>query len=146
MRILSTEFFLMASMDDKVARFLKYQFPVIFWGLLIAVVSSIPKISQPIPSIPHADKAAHFLEYAVFAYLMCRALFYSAQPHHLSRPVIMAILFCAVFAAGDELHQLFIPGRSGSFSDFIADSLGILSALILFYFRHDKIASAGESS
>ena len=135
----------MAIKDDKVAKFLKYQFPVIFWGLLIAVVSSIPKISQPIPSIPYADKAAHFLEYAIFAYLMCRALFYSSRPHHLSRAVIISIVFCAVFAAGDELHQLFIPGRSKSLTDFIADSLGILSALALFNFRHGGNAHAKES-
>lgn len=130
-------------MDEKAARFMKYQFPVILWGLLIVVVSSIPRISQPIPSIPYLDKFAHFMEYAVFAYLMCRALFYASRPGKMGRALFFSFLFCIAFAAGDELHQLFIPGRSRSLSDFIADSAGIVFALSVFYIRHAKREAAG---
>jgi VanZ family protein len=31
-------------------------------------------------------------------------------------------LFCAVFAAGDEWHQSFVPGRLGRLSDWVLDA------------------------
>ena len=38
----------------------------------------------------------------------------------------------AVYAATDEIHQLFVPGRAGRFSDVCIDSAGALAGGIVF--------------
>ena len=38
----------------------------------------------------------------------------------------------ALYAASDEIHQLFVPGRSGQLSDVILDSAGALAGVAAF--------------
>ena len=38
----------------------------------------------------------------------------------------------AVYAATDEIHQLFVAGRSGRFSDVCIDSAGALAGVLVF--------------
>lgn len=45
--------------------------------------------------------------------------------------VQITFIFATIFAISDELHQSFIPGRTASVYDFLADVLGILIALLL---------------
>lgn len=40
--------------------------------------------------------------------------------------------YCLLFAASDELHQLFIPGRSGMLRDVALDFCGALAGIALF--------------
>ena len=125
-------------MDDAVNRFVRYQFPVILWGIIIFIASSIPNLAQPMPFFPHIDKVAHFFEYGILAYLMSRAIHYSSMHPGLIWSLVLSLVFCAVFGAGDEIHQLFIPGRIESISDFAADLAGIFCALTVFYIRHGR--------
>lgn len=127
-------------MDSTLKRFFMYQFPVILWGLIILVFSSMPLITQPLPSIPFIDKVAHMSEYGIFAYLMSRALFFTPTfQYRLIRVLTLTFIFCAIFGAGDEIHQLFIPGRTESIGDFTADLTGSILALIVFYFRYNHV-------
>ncbi len=48
---------------------------------------------------------------------------------------------CAVLAALDEVHQLFVPGRSGKLSDVLIDVLGG-ACFLLFLWLVKKIKSA----
>ena len=41
-------------------------------------------------------------------------------------------LIAALYAASDEIHQLFVPGRSGQLSDVILDSAGALEGVAAF--------------
>ena len=40
--------------------------------------------------------------------------------------------YCTCYAALDEIHQLFVPNRSGQVRDVLIDSVGILIGIILF--------------
>lgn len=52
---------------------------------------------------------------------------------YLATPACMgAALTLMIFAAADEWHQAFVPGRSSSIMDFGLDMMGI-GAVILFY-------------
>jgi VanZ family protein len=42
--------------------------------------------------------------------------------------LFVSIAISLIFAALDEIHQFFIPGRSCSSKDFFTDSIGILSS------------------
>ena len=41
---------------------------------------------------------------------------------------MLAMVFCAVFAASDEWHQSFIPDRYGTVQDVLIDCLGVFIA------------------
>lgn len=76
-------------------------------------------------------KTAHFLEYAVLAVLVCRAL---TEPG--TRPtaavLVRTVVYCAVYACVDELHQVFVPKRSGSPYDSMLDTFGAVVGALLF--------------
>ncbi len=79
---------------------------------------------------PYLRKAAHMTEFAVLFLLWVRALNRAAADR--IRPVCIAAVICILYAASDEFHQLFVPGRSGMISDVCIDSVGVLAAAFLY--------------
>jgi VanZ family protein len=69
----------------------------------------------------YVRKLAHFSEYAVL-YLLARPLIGSGW---------RSWLFCLAYAASDELHQAFVPGRGASPWDVLLDSAGALAGALL---------------
>lgn len=82
-------------------------------------------------------KMAHMCEYAVLAIL---AFLWLQGRFSLSKrkSAPLAFLLCAVYAASDEFHQTFIPGRSGKPSDVVIDALGAALAILLLCFCMQK--------
>lgn len=70
-------------------------------------------------------KGAHFLEFAGLAVLLFIALRLSFG---YCRP-ILALIVAAVYAASDEIHQLFVEGRACRIFDWFTDCLGAASGL-----------------
>lgn len=72
-------------------------------------------------------KSAHACEYAVLGIL----LFWNYEQKIRKRGQLAAISWISVaaYAATDEIHQLFVPGRSGQISDVLLDSLGGLAGV-----------------
>ena len=67
-------------------------------------------------------KLAHFCEYAclgVLVYLMWVP--WMRQRRHL---ILLTILWVFLSAAMDEIHQLYVPDRSGAFADVLLDTCG----------------------
>lgn len=82
---------------------------------------------------PPVRKIAHFTIYTIGGIL---AFAYTNQ-YKIStkRKFVYSILFCFIYAITDEIHQIFIPGRSGEIRDVLIDTTGgILGTLITFYF------------
>lgn len=78
-------------------------------------------------------KVAHFLEYGVLALLAARA-FSKSPGRALSRRWFAASLLLVVaYALADEYHQSFVPSRGASLYDSLIDTLGGLTALLLYY-------------
>ena len=73
-------------------------------------------------------KSAHFLEHLVFSLLI-----YSAcrENYSISRSILMAVGLVFCYACTDEIHQLFIPGRSGRFRDVMIDTSGGATAMLV---------------
>ena len=91
-------------------------------------------------------KAAHFTEYAILGllfFLVYRAYlakYSNAKPSDtklsnvkLSDAKLFLLALCSSFlyACTDELHQLFVSGRSGQFTDVLIDTLGALFGCLL---------------
>ena len=44
----------------------------------------------------------------------------------------IAAIFAVLYAASDEFHQLFVPGRAGSIRDVIIDGTGAVLGVCIF--------------
>jgi Predicted integral membrane protein len=104
--------------------------PPLFWAVVILIGTSWPSISVGPDAIIGLDKVVHFSMYAVFAGLLLR---YSPAPYE-RRTFVLALLGVALFGALDEWHQQFIPSRSMSIYDWIADVLGACFGLLAVRF------------
>lgn len=87
-------------------------------------------------------KAAHMTEYFLLT-LSLQLPLAAWFSNKISQKLRIVIGFAAtvLFAALDEFHQTFVPGRSGNFTDVCIDSTGALIAslfLLLFYSIHQK--------
>lgn len=97
------------------------------WAALILVATSWPRMR--LDGVPEgSDKVGHYLMYGVLGFLTLRAV---ERPSRWT-VAIRCALGLLVFAAADEWHQRWIPGRSASFDDWIADVSGAVSGLILY--------------
>jgi VanZ family protein len=41
------------------------------------------------------------------------------------RAIALAILFGVMYAVTDEIHQMFVPGRTADAADLVADTIGV---------------------
>lgn len=92
-------------------------------------------------------KAAHASEYAVLGLLTAgvyiaggaagagkvndkkKADTSSKKRTPISRGILIPWVVTTAYAATDEMHQLFVPGRSGQVSDVLLDSAGAMAGL-----------------
>jgi len=103
-------------------------------------VSSIPDLKI----IPHwhftwKDKIAHITEYAIFALLFLLMLRQENRIANRKRRLLTILCFGLLLAVVDELHQLFIPGRSTDFLDIAADFFGIVIVIFVFNLVRNRI-------
>ena len=126
----------MRSRDDALRRWL----PPVAWAALTSFFSSslftgertgaiiIPLLRWLFPSASRAQllfaheiirKLAHFAEYLVLGVLLYRALRTESRPP--LRAAATAVVLAALWAASDELHQAFVPGRTPAVRDVMID-------------------------
>ena len=67
-------------------------------------------------------KIAHFSIYALLGLIF--ALLISQYKIYGTRQFLFALIFCFLYACSDEIHQLFVPGRSGEIKDVLLDTFG----------------------
>lgn len=72
-------------------------------------------------------KLAHVVEYFILVMLLMNALWIKGE---LIAVMIKSSIFSFIFAVLDEIHQLYVPGRTGSIGDVMIDSFGILIGII----------------
>ncbi len=76
-------------------------------------------------------KSAHFFLYFVLGILMIN-LFKSFELFNY-KTILLAILLCFLYACSDEIHQLFVKGRSCEVRDVLIDTIGSLSGISVYY-------------
>jgi VanZ family protein len=87
----------------------------------------------------------HIPLYAGLAFCFLQAL--SAGPAAVLVPwqlVALTLLGTAGYAAFDEWHQSWVPGRHGSFKDFVLDLAGIGTMLLLVRTRLSRGVHGGD--
>ncbi len=91
---------------------------VIFW------FSAQPKTSLNFGQPEYLSKAAHLAEYAVLGWLIQRA-------RGDKRAWWQSWLIAILYAATDEFHQSFTPGRTPRVTDVMIDAVGAGVGLIM---------------
>ena len=109
---------------------LYYWMPVLAYCLFIFILSSKPAPEQ-VPVFPFSDKVIHFLIYAPLGVLFYRA--FGTLKSRIWVTIILSVSVSALYGASDEIHQAFVPSRTAELSDVLADALGSLFGVILFY-------------
>lgn len=75
-------------------------------------------------------KLAHFSIYTLLG--LCSANAFYLTFLQLKKAVGLALLTGCLYAVSDEIHQLFVPGRSCQITDMALDSCGVLLGILLF--------------
>ena len=117
----------------------------VFWMAVIFTLSHQPAavssgqsgaivghLQQAMPGVSTAiltflvRKSAHIIAYFVLGILMYRALRITIRRWRTRTVASFAFLSCSLYAVTDEIHQLFVPGRSGELRDVMIDSIAAL--------------------
>ena len=97
--------------------------PVFAWAAVIFAFSSIPSLSSGLGEWDTVlRKGAHVTEYAILGALLYRALGVEA----------LALAIGIAYAATDELHQHFVPGRHASPIDVAIDAVGVSLGMLVW--------------
>lgn len=122
---------------------------VVFWMLFIFRLSSQPAFESndlslgiterilkflgtlirfDIDKLNHiVRKGAHFSAYLILAVLIYN--YVSQRKITGWKSVVLVIFLCVLYAISDEVHQLFVEGRSGQLSDVLIDSIGAVTGM-----------------
>ncbi len=141
-------------------RNVRYWLPVVLWGAIIFLFSTdafssartssvigpvlrflMPGISTDAVEAVHAvvRKFGHVAEYFILGVFLFRAFHLSLKGRRVFISSLLAALALALYAAGDEIHQSFVPTRTASIIDVGIDSAGGVMAQIvsvLWWKRH----------
>jgi VanZ family protein len=96
--------------------------PLALMGLIF-YLSAQEQVGPDLPAFTRV--IAHFAEYALLAALWVWAL----APALGRRAFAAAAAISILYAASDEFHQSFIPGRDSSLLDLAIDALGVAVAV-----------------
>jgi len=105
---------------------------IIYWSLLI-IGTTLP--ATDVPSFGVGDKFKHLGAYFGLTVLLSFTLHYQNKYLFLKKYFLTsALIITSFYGILDELHQKFIPGRSGEFLDWVADAVGALLGTLFVYF------------
>lgn len=102
---------------------------------IIFAVSHDPTATDGLPLDFGADKLVHMVEFGLLAALWRKGLLLRGMDAR--KAGLVAFVVTGLYAAGDEWHQSFVPGRVCSVADFAADALG---AALTLWFLHSRRA------
>ncbi len=75
---------------------------------------------------------AHFTEYTALGFLTFA--FFSLSNSDKIKKALLSFTGCALFSLADEVHQIFVPGRSFQFKDISIDFAGVILGILIFLF------------
>ena len=109
-----------------------YALPALLAAGAIFSVSSLEKIELPLQAISCNDLLFHGAAYFFFGLTLMLA----ANPWNASLDYPLHVygilgLIGVLYGLSDEIHQSFVPNRTCTLSDLLADSIGVIIALLV---------------
>jgi VanZ family protein len=105
---------------------------LLFYCLFIFWLSSQTSLKEPFDfGFELQDKLYHSGAYFILGLLAWRSF-----KHLIDPPIILALVsiaFCTLYGLSDEWHQSFVVGRESDSTDWAADTIGAVLAVLLLY-------------
>ncbi|GJQ64459.1 MAG: teicoplanin resistance protein VanZ [Melioribacteraceae bacterium] len=119
--------------------------PLIVYWIILFTATSLPGRSLPKLFITFGDKLKHFAAYLILAILLSITLrLQNKYPRLKDEYVKYTVVISSIYGIFDEIHQIFIPGRSFDLLDYVADLAGIALGTIVasrFIINKERVAS-----
>ncbi|WML36475.1 VanZ family protein [Clostridium sp. OS1-26] len=81
-------------------------------------------------------KVGHFTEYLILYVLLFNALL---EDFNFKKSLMVSLFIVFVYACSDEIHQIFIPGRTARIRDVIIDTCGGSFAMLVIYLKQKSL-------
>ncbi len=94
----------------------------------IFLLSHQPGNRLSLPPFPGIDKFGHMMVYGILAGTAILAFSARQKNTRPQKVMFLTVVFCLLYGISDEFHQSFIPGRSVSVLDVVADCGGAAMA------------------
>jgi VanZ family protein len=131
-------------MGDGLGRKIFFWMLLIVYSIVIFIFSSRPEVGVE-QFFYGQDKVMHFVAYGVHAFLCMAALSNKILLLKLFH-YFLALVFSVSYGIFNEIYQYFIPEREFSPGDILANSMGVITFLILVYIFQNKKQKKGNKS
>jgi VanZ family protein len=104
--------------------------PAIVWAAVIFVLSAQPglRVSSDADVERPIRQLAHLLVYGTLAVLLCYAIAGAFRVDR--RTALIAVVLAVAYGVTDEIHQSFVPERSGQVGDLVWDAIGAVAGCL----------------
>ena len=92
-------------------------------GFIVNIICNLFNIANTELITVIIRKLAHFTEYFILGILTYNCIKNYQKPYYIS------IIICFLYAISDEIHQIFVPGRSMKITDILIDTIGAIVAI-----------------
>ena len=112
--------------------------PLIIYWLILFILTSLP--GKEAITIGVNDKIEHFGAYGLLSAILYLNLLFQEKFKLFSKyPATFTLIVASLYGMVDELHQLFVPGRSADVRDWLADFIGAVLGVIIIRIILQKI-------
>jgi len=112
--------------------------PLVIYWLILFILTTLP--GNEAISIGVNDKIEHFGAYGLLSAILYLNLFFQKKIPLLRKyPATFTLLVASLYGMLDELHQIFVPGRTADVRDWLADFIGSLLAVLIVKFILEKL-------
>jgi VanZ family protein len=112
---------------------LRYLWPAIVWSVIVLILTLIP--GEKLPDVPifGIDKVVHFFIFGLLMILTAFGLYkISRQANSIQNPILISLLYSTLFGIMIEVIQPYVPNRSFSVYDIIANVIGVGLGYVAF--------------
>lgn len=105
-------------------------FPLFIYWIVLFILTSLPSGMAITTDV--SDKINHFGAYGLLSVFLYSTLYFQSKFSILKKyPALFTVVIASVYGALDEIHQMYVPGRSAEFLDWIADFTGSIVAVLI---------------
>ena len=104
--------------------------PLALYWIILFTATTLP--GNQLPDLHLSDKIEHFSAFFILSVLLNLALMFQKKSFILYKySALVTIIITLSYGAVDELHQIFIPGRSADIRDWLADATGVILGVFI---------------
>src|SRR5690349_11411756 len=114
---------------------LRFLWPAIVWSIVVLVLTLLP--GEKLPEVPvfGIDKIVHFFIFGLLMILTAFGLYkISRQAGSIENPILISFIYSTLFGIAIEVIQQYVPNRSFSVYDIIANVIGVGLGSAVFNF------------